>query len=231
MTDLWDGLREAVRLLAGGDGDVWAIILLSLRVSLTATLVSLCLGVPLGATLALARFRGRTALVGVVHAGMALPPVVAGLMVSLLLWRNGPLGDARLLYTPWAIVIAQAVIALPVVTGLTLASVQTLDPRLRMQLLTLGASRVQLVWWLLREARLPLLAAVITGFGAVISEVGAAMMVGGNIRGETRVLTTATVLEVGRGHFEVAIALSLILLLVVYTVMLLLTLLQQRRPA
>ncbi|MBA2277269.1 MAG: ABC transporter permease [Chloroflexia bacterium] len=231
MTDLWDGLREAVRLLAGGDGDVWAIILLSLRVSLTATLVSLCLGVPLGATLALARFRGRTALVGVVHAGMALPPVVAGLMVSLLLWRNGPLGDARLLYTPWAIVIAQAVIALPVVTGLTLASVQALDPRLRMQLLTLGASRVQLVWWLLREARLPLLAAVITGFGAVISEVGAAMMVGGNIRGETRVLTTATVLEVGRGHFEVAIALSMILLLVVYTVMLLLTLLQQRRPA
>ena len=229
MGEIWDGVREAVRLLATGDRDVWQIVLLSLRVSLTATLVSLLLGVPVGAALALTRFRGRALVVGLVHAGMGLPPVTAGLIVSLLLWRNGPIGALRLLYTPTAMVIAQAVIATPIVAGLTLAAVQALDPRLRLQLLALGASPVQATWWLLREARLPLLAAVMAGFGAVISEVGAAIMVGGNIRGETRVLTTATVLEVGRGNFEVAVALSLVLLCLTYAVTLALTVLQQRR--
>src|SRR3712207_4860722 len=126
-------------------------------------------------------------------------------------------------------IIAQAVIATPVVIGLTLAAVQALDPRLRLQLLALGASRRQMTWWLLREARLPLIAAVIAGFGAVISEVGAAMMVGGNIKGETRGLTTATVLEVGRGNFDVAVALTIVLLLLTYGVNLTLTALQQRR--
>ena len=126
-------------------------------------------------------------------------------------------------------IIAQAAIATPIVAGLTLAAVQALDPRLRLQLLALGASPVQMTWWLLREARLPLLAAVMAGFGAVISEVGAAMMVGGNIKGETRVLTTATVLEVGRGNFEIAVALSVVLLLLTYAVNLTLTVLQQRR--
>ncbi|MDQ3045531.1 MAG: ABC transporter permease, partial [Chloroflexota bacterium] len=146
-----------------------------------------------------------------------------------LLWRNGPLGALRLLYTPEAMIIAQAVIATPIVAGLTLSAVQGLDPRLRWQLLALGASRWQATWWLLREARLPLLAAVMVGFGAVISEVGAAIMVGGNIRGETRVLTTATVLAVGRGEFEVAIALSLVLLTVIYAVILTLTFIQQHQ--
>ena len=230
MDELWQGVREAARLLATGDRDVWEIALLSLRVSLTATLVSLLLGVPVGATLALTRFPGRSFLVGLVHAGMGLPPVTAGLIVSLLLWRDGPIGALRLLYTPTAMIIAQAVIATPIVAGLTMAAVQALDPRLRLQLLTLGASRLQATWWLLREARLPLLAAVMAGFGAVISEVGAAIMVGGNIKGETRVLTTATVLEVGRGNFEVAVALSLVLLALTYAVTLALTLLQQRRP-
>ena len=231
MDDLGRGLGEAIRLLVTGDRDVWAIILLSLRVSLTATLVSLVLGVPLGAALALTRFRGRALVVGVVHAGMGLPPIVAGLLISLLFWRNGPAGALHLLYTPAAMIIAQAVIATPIVAGLTLAAVQALDPRLRLQLLSLGASPLQTAWWLLREARLPLLAAVMAGFGAVISEVGAALMVGGNIKGETRVLTTATVLEVGRGNFEVAIALSLVLLALTYAVTLALTLVQQRRPA
>ena len=231
MDDFWQGVMEAVRLLATGDRDVWGIILLSLRVSLTATLVSLLLGVPVGAGLALTRFPGRAFVVGLIHAGMGLPPVAAGLFVSLLLWRNGPIGAFRLLYTPSAMIIAQAVIATPIVAGLTLAAVQGLDPRLRLQLLTLGASPVQATWWLLREARLPLLAAVMAGFGAVISEVGAAIMVGGNIKGETRVLTTATVLEVGRGNFEVAVALSLVLLALTYAVTLGLTLIQQRRPA
>jgi tungstate transport system permease protein len=126
-------------------------------------------------------------------------------------------------------IIAQAAIATPIVAGLTLAAVQALDPRLRLQLLGIGASPLQMTWWLLREARLPLIAAVIAGFGAVISEVGAAMMVGGNIKGETRVLTTATVLEVGRGNFDIAVALTVVLLLLTYAVNLTLTVLQQRR--
>ena len=229
MGDLWHGTTEAVRLLLTGDQDVWAIALLSLRVSLTATLAGLLVGVPIGSALALTRFRGRSLLVGLVHAGMGLPRVTVGLIVTLVLWRNGPLGLLHLLYTPTAMIIAQAVIATPIVAGLTLAAVQALDPRLRLQLLALGASPLQTTWWLLREARLPLLAAVMAGFGAVISEVGAALMVGGNIKGETRVLTTATVLEVGMGNFDVAIALSFVLLALSYGVNVALTVIQQHR--
>jgi len=162
---------------------------------------------------------------------MGLPPVSVGLIISILLWRSGPLGGLRLLFTPTAMIIAQAAIATPIVAGLTLAAVQALNPRLRLQLLAIGASPVQMTWWLLREARLPLMAALIAGFGAVISEVGAAMMVGGNIKGETRVLTTATVLEVGRGNFDVAVALTVVLLLLTYAVNLTLTVLQQRQRA
>jgi tungstate transport system permease protein len=231
MTELSGGLSEAVRLLLGGDPEVWQIILLSLRVSLTATVVALALGVPAGAALALADFPGRSLTVAAVYAGMGLPPIVAGLVVSLVLWRNGPFGALGLLYTPTAMIVAQALIATPVVAGLTLAAVGALDPRYRLQLLALGASRTQTVWWLLRQARLPLIAAVVAGFGAVISEVGAAMMVGGNIKGETRVLTTATVLEVGRGHFVTAFALSIVLLGVTYLVTMTLTLLQRQHAA
>jgi tungstate transport system permease protein len=228
MDDLSSGLVEAVRLLLGGNAEVWEIIRLSLRVSLIATMIALFLGLPTGALLALAYFRGRSMLVGAVYAGMGLPPIVAGLLVSLLLWRNGPFGATGLLYTPTAMVVAQALIATPIVAGLTLAAVSALDPRYRLQLLAMGAGRVQTVWWLLREARLPLIAAVVAGFGAVISEVGAAMMVGGNIKGETRVLTTATVLEVSRGHFETALALSFVLLGLIYLVTMTLTLLQRQ---
>jgi tungstate transport system permease protein len=230
MTDLTTGLSQALNLLLGGDPEVWDVIRLSLRVSLIATLVALLLGVPAGALLALARFPGRSMAVGALYAGMGLPPIVAGLIISLMLWRNGPFGAMGLLYTPAAMMGAQALIATPIVAGLTLAAVSALDPRYRLQLLAMGANRAQTVWWLLREARLPLIAAVIAGFGAVISEVGAAMMVGGNIKGETRVLTTATVLEVSRGHFETAFALSFVLLALTYLVTMLLTLLQRGQP-
>jgi tungstate transport system permease protein len=230
MTDLTTGLSQALDLLLGGDPEVWDVIRLSLRVSLIATLVALLLGVPAGALLALARFPGRSMAVGALYAGMGLPPIVAGLIISLMLWRNGPFGAMGLLYTPAAMMGAQALIATPIVAGLTLAAVSALDPRYRLQLLAMGANRAQTVWWLLREARLPLIAAVIAGFGAVISEVGAAMMVGGNIKGETRVLTTATVLEVSRGHFETAFALSFVLLALTYLVTMLLTLLQRGQP-
>jgi len=234
MGDLWQGLVDALRLLATGDSDTWQIVLLSLRISVSATIISLLVGVPVGAALALLRFPGRSLVIGLVHMGMGLPPVSVGLIVSILRWRNGPFGAFRLLYTPTAMIIAQALIAAPIVTGLTVAAVQSLDPRLKLQLLALGASRWRMTWWLLREARIPMLVGVIGGFGAVISEVGAAMMVGGNIKGETRVLTTATVLEVGRGNFEVAVAvavaLTVVLLLLTYLVSLSLTLLQLRRP-
>jgi tungstate transport system permease protein len=223
-----DGVTHAVRLLLGGDPEVYAILWLSLTVSGAATLISLALGVPAGAALALLRFPGRTAVVSLVNAGMGLPPVVVGLFVSLLLWRSGPLGAWELLYTPAAIVVAQAVIATPIVTGITLAAVQNVPEKFRLQLVALGASRAQMVAVVLREARLPMLVAVMAAFGGVISEIGASMMVGGNIKGQTRTLTTAMALETGKGNFEIAIALSVLLLVVVFAVNWALTSIQQR---
>ena len=223
------GVREALRLLVTGDREVFAVLWLSLQVSGLATLLSLALGIPAGAALALLRFPGRTLVVSAVNAGMGLPPVVVGLFVTLLLWRSGPLGAWEVLYTPAAIVLAQAVIAAPIVMGITLAAVQNVPEKFRLQLLGLGASRTQMVGVVLREARLPTLAAVMAGFGGVISEIGASMMVGGNIKGQTRTLTTAMVLETGKGNFEVAIALSLLLLALVFGVNWTLTAVQQRR--
>ncbi len=205
-----------------------SITLLSLRVSGIATAISLLIGLPSGTLLALAKFPGRSFLLSLINTGMALPPVVVGLAVAMILWRSGPLGDLQLIYTPAAIVIAQTVIAAPVVTGLTTAALQQLNPRLQLQLYGLGASRVQMILSLWREARLPLLAAIMAGFGSVISEVGASMMVGGNIRGQTRVLTTAIVLETSKGEFEQAIALSVLLLLITFLINWALTWIQQR---
>ena len=224
-----EGVRQAAALMFSGDAELWSVIWLSLRVSGLATLLSLCMGIPVGAALALTSFWGRRVVIGLVNTGMGLPPVVVGLFVTILLWRNGPLGLFRLLYTPTAMVIAQCVIATPVVTGLTVAAMQSLNPRLRLQLLALGATRPQLVWLLIREARLPILAGVMAGFGAVISEIGASMMVGGNILGQTRVLTTATVMETSKGNFALAIALSLVLLLLMLLVNGMLTWVQQRQ--
>ena len=154
--------------------------------------------------------------------------MVVGLVVSVMLWRAGPFGMFNLIYTPYAIVIAQFIISLPIIAGFTMATIQQLDPKLRLQIVALGASRFQMLWLLLKETRLPLLAAVMAGFGAVISEVGASMMVGGNIAGQTRVLTTATVMEVSRGDFALAIALGIILMLLVFIVNFTLTMIQQR---
>lgn len=227
MNLIIQGCREALRLIAVGDPAIVQITLLTLKVSGLATLVSLLLGIPAGAVLALARFPGRHVVLSLVNTGMGLPPVVVGLWVSIFLWRYGPLGFLNLLYTPTALVIAQAVIASPIVMGLTAAAIQQVRPRIRLQILALGASRLQFLWLLLREARLSLLAAVMAGFGGVVSEVGASMMVGGNVVGQTRVLTTATVLEVARGHFDVAIALSVILMLLAFSVTAVLTVVQQ----
>ena len=208
--------------------DIFEITVLSLQVSLLATGISLFIGLPLGTWLALQPAAGSEIYPQPDQHRMALPPVVVGLFVAMMLWRSGPLGNLHLIYTPAAIIIAQTIIAAPVVTGLTASALQQLDPRLRLQLLGLGASPIQMVSALWREARLPLLAALMAGFGSVISEVGASMMVGGNIRHQTRVLTTAIVLETGKGEFQTAIALSILLLILAYLVNLGLTLIQQR---
>ncbi|HTO11531.1 MAG TPA: ABC transporter permease [Candidatus Binatia bacterium] len=229
MDVLVEGVRQAVALLAHADAEVLGILWTSLQVSGTATLIALLLGIPAGVVLALTRFPARTLVVSAVNTGMGLPPVVVGLFVTILLWRSGPLGALEILYTPTAIIVAQAVIAAPIVTGITLAAVQNVPAKFRLQLLALGASRPQMVWVVLREARLPMLAAVMAGFGGVISEIGASMMVGGNIKGQTRTLTTAMVLETGKGNFDVAIALSILLLALVFAINWALTTIQQRR--
>jgi len=231
MDLILEGIKKAFWLLITFDPEVMSITFLSLQVSGLATLISLFIGISIGTTVALSRFPGRTVVVSLINTGMGLPPVVVGLFVTIFLWRNGPLGVLGILYTPTAIIIAQIVIAAPIVMGISLAAMQHLPPKLRLQILALGATRLQMVWILVKEARLPLLAAVMAGFGGVISEVGASIMVGGNIKGYSRVLTTATVMETSRGNFDIAIALSVILLLLAYFINLILTRIQQReRP-
>jgi len=229
MDVLLDGLVEALRLLVTGDEDTWTITALTLRVSLTATAVALLVGLPLGVVVALGRFPGRRVLLAGANTGMGLPPVVVGLFVTVLLWRSGPLGGLGLLYTPTAMIVAQAGIATPIVIALVAVAVQQIDPEFRIQMQGLGAGRLQSLLALLAEARLPLLAAAMAAFGAVVSEVGAAQMVGGNLAGDTRVLTTAAVLATSRGQFSLAIAFGLILLAIAFAVNLALTLVQQRR--
>jgi tungstate transport system permease protein len=214
-------------LIFSGDAEIFGVTLLTLLVSGLATLLSLLIGVPLGVMLGLVRFRGRRLVVSLVNTGMGMPPVVVGLWVSIFLWRSGPLGQLRLIYTPAAIIIAQTLIATPVITGFTIAAIQHQTPQLRLQILALGASRWQFLWTILKESRIALMAAVIAGFGSIVSEVGASMMVGGNIKGYTRVLTTATSMEVSKGNFPVAVALSIILVALAFGVTYLLTVFQQ----
>jgi tungstate transport system permease protein len=231
MDLILEGLVTAFKLLMALDPEVLSITWLSLKVSGIATLISVGIGISCGMIVALTRFPGKKFVVSVVNTGMGLPPVVVGLFVTVFLWRNGPFGFLDILYTPTAIIIAQAVIATPIVMGISIAALQNLPAKLRLQILSLGATRLQMVRILIREARLPLMAAVMAGFGGVISEVGASIMVGGNIKGYSRVLTTATVMETGKGEFAMAFALSIILLLLVFIVNYLFTIIQQReRP-
>lgn len=189
-----------------------AVAALTLRVCSSALLVALLAGVPTGAWLATARFRGRGAAIAAANAGMSLPPVLVGLLCSLLLWRSGWLGSLGLMYTPAAMVIAQAIIGFPTVVGLTAAAVEQLGPSFQLQLQSLGANRASLMWLSIREVRLPIVAVGVAAFGRLLGEVGAVLMVGGNIQGETRVLTTAIVLETQMGHFGEALALGGVLL-------------------
>jgi len=214
-SDLGEGFVGAFRLLFGGDAETWAVIRQSLLISSSATGLALLVGLPVGAWLAVSRFRGRGMLLTAMNAGFGLPPVVVGLVLSLLLLRHGPLGALNLRFTPAAVILAQFILSLPVVVSLTASSIASLNPRLRLQLEALGASRVQSMTLLLREIRVQLLVVGMAAFGGIISEVGASTMVGGNLPGSTRTMTTAIVMETGMGHYDRALAYSFILLLLV----------------
>lgn len=228
MEAIGEGLLEALRLIGAGDGELFSIAGRSLLVSGAATALAMLVGAPLGYLLGRARFPARTLILAAVGTGMGMPPVVAGLVIWLLLVRSGPFGGFELIYTKQAMIIAQFLIATPLVVAFTAASIQALPARLPDLLAVLGAGRLRTLWLLAREARLGLLAAVMAGFGAVVSEVGASMAVGGNLAGDTRVLTTAIVTETSRADTERAIAYGLVLLAMAFAIVAVLTLVQQR---
>ncbi|MBI5189506.1 MAG: ABC transporter permease [Nitrospirae bacterium] len=231
MDTILSGLVKAVALITSLDPELYSIILLSLKVSGTAVVVAALLGIPLGTVCALNRFPGRGVVVTVLNTFMGLPPVVAGLVVYLFLSRSGPLGFMGLLYSPTAMVIAQSVIALPIVAALTWSAVSAVDPAIRETALTLGATPLSADLRAAAEARFQMTSAVIAGFGRTSAEVGAVLMVGGNISGSTRVMTTAIAMETGKGGFELAIALGVVLLLVAFLINLAMRLLQGRGRA
>jgi len=212
MREMAQGAVQALRLLLSLDPQVLPIVALTLRVSGTALLLSALVGVPLGSFLGLKRFLGRRLLLALLYTGMGLPPVVVGLFVYLLLSRSGPFGHLDWLFSARAMVLAQAVISFPLIAGFTMASVMSVDPGLRDQLLSLGATSWQATCTILGEARTGVMVSIAAGFGSIISEVGAVMLVGGNIEGATRVLTTAIVLETRKGNFALALALGMVLL-------------------
>ena len=205
-------IGEAVRLIFSGDSSLWEIVRLTLFVSGLALLFAALIGVPSGAWLGLRKFRGEHWLNSVIYTGMGFPPVVVGLVVFMLLSRQGMLGDLGLLFTPQAMVLAQTVLALPLVMGVTMTAVHAVHPELRLQLQSLGATEGQVMRAVLSEARYGVIVGLVAGFGAAVSEVGAVMLVGGNIEGKTRVMTTAIVLETRQGNFELALALGVILM-------------------
>ena len=218
MDLIWEALAQAVGLIARRDPELLRIAGLSLAVSGTATLIAALFGVPLGAALHLGRFAGRGPAAVLVNTGMGLPPVVVGLAVLLLLWRTGPLGALRLLYTPQAMILAQLLVALPLVAGLTRAALGLLDAEMMDALRADGASERRVAWELARAAQAQVLVAIAAGFGRAIAEVGASLMVGGNLVGQTRILTTAIALETGKGEFALALALGMILLALAFLV-------------
>ncbi len=234
MDTLWKGIIEGFRLLLTGDPYVWEVIRVSAWVSGSALLISAMVGIPLGAVLGLVRFVGRRLAHALIYTGMGLPPVVVGLLVYLLLSRNGVLGSLDLpwmprLFTIPAMVMAQVIIASPLVIGYTMSAVSEVSNNVKMQVRALGATDLQVIWITLREARRGVLVALIGGLGSILSEVGAVMMVGGNIEGSTRVLTTAILLETRKGNFDVAIGLSIVLLTLAFLINLCLTWLQGGR--
>ena len=228
MNPILDGLARAFWLLLSFDPEIYSVMLLTLRVSGGAVVVGAVLGIPFGAAVALNDFLGKRFLVSIINTLMGLPPVVVGLLVYLLLSTSGPLGPLQLLYTPTAMILAQTIMTLPIVSGITISSITAVDRAIRDKALSLGATQSQLIIAILKEARIGLLTALIVAFGSAISEVGAVMIVGGNIRWSTRVLTTAIVLETEMGEFGVAMAIGIILLIISFVINAVLTHMQWR---
>jgi len=224
----WGGLWRGLELIAGFDPEIFGIAWLSLRVSLAAVCLAGLPALSLGLLIAQKSFPGKKGLVVLLNTLLALPTVVVGLIIYGLLSRQGPLGFLDMLYTPGAMVLAQAMLAFPLVCALTVAAITTLDARVMPTALTLGAGGAQAAWAVLKEARFALLAALAAGFGRVVTEVGAAIMVGGNIKGYTRTFTTAIALETAQGDFAQGMALGVILLLVALGVNFLSFLMQSR---
>lgn len=229
MNYILEGIKKGTSLIFSLNNEVLTILKLSLFVSTVATLIAIVIGVPLGSIIAIKRFPFKKLVITLTNTAMGLPPVVVGLVIALTLSRNGPWGFLGWLYSPKGMILAQVIIATPIITGLSQAAVQAVDPRFYRQILALGATTPQALCILIKEIRLSILAAIIAGFGSIISEVGAVMMVGGNIKGQTRVLTTATVMETQMGNFDMAIALGIILLTMSFVVNLALTYIQQGR--
>ena len=231
MNDLLAGLAQALGLIISADQSLYEVIWFSLAVSGLALAISLVSGIPLGVFLGLKRFLGRRFVLALLYTGMGFPPVVIGLFVYLLFSRSGPVGGLGWLFTPKAIIAAQTIISLPLVAGFTMAAVMGVDPGLRQQLISLGATDWQATWTTLVEARIGVVVAIIAGLGSIISEVGAVMLVGGNIAGKTRTLTTAIVFETRKGNFDLALALGIILLLITFLINLVMIWLQGRELA
>jgi len=223
------GFAEALRRIVSFDPAVVDAAGVSLLVSGAATALSVVTGIPIGTVLGLTRFPGRSLVLSLVNTGMGLPPVVVGLFVAVFVWRSGPFGGLDWYCTRQAMVVAQYLLAVPTVIGLTAVAMQNLDPLLRTQLLSLGATRAQAAWILVRESRLLILGAIIAGFGAVISEIGASLMVRCNVLGDTRILTTAITLETSKGEFGTAFAMAFVLLGIIFSITALTTFAQQRR--
>ncbi len=223
-----DGFRAALQMILDRDPEIMNIVANTLKVCLTSTLISIVIGLPIGIFIGLKQFFGKRVLLTFIHVGMALPPVVAGLGITMLLWRSGPLGDYGLLYSKTAIIMAQVLVSLPIIIGMTATTFQTLDRNFLLMIKSLGATRLQYVMLIVKQARYGLYAAVIAGLGRVFAEVGAATMVGGNLQGDTRILTTSIVMEVSKGNFDIAIALSMILMMITLVLTIILTTLQQR---
>jgi tungstate transport system permease protein len=218
MESLLQGFIEALKLIFHLDQTLFGIIVLSLKVSGSALVISTALGLPAGAVLGLKRFPGRDLAISGVNTLMGLPPVVVGLFVYLLLSRKGPLGFMGLLYSPTAMIVAQTILALPIVTALCHSAIRNVDPIIRQAARTLGATSSQETLAVIREARYGILSAVIAAFGRVMAEVGAILIVGGNIAGYTRVMTTTIALETDKGNFELALALGIILLTISFII-------------
>ena len=216
MSEIIDGITEALRLLFSFDPEVWGIMFLSVRVSATSTLIALLIALPISSFLALRDFKGKSFLTNLINTFMGFPPVVMGLIVYLMLSNSGPFGSLDLLYTPSAMIIAQLFLAIPIIIGTTKAALESVNNNLKETILSLGANERQLWWEMIKEAKKSIIAGVLVAFGQAISEVGAVMIVGGNIRWNTRTFTTSIVLQTRMGEFGQAIALGTILLLITF---------------